>query len=264
MTTPKFNIDKLQIAAPCPVGWESMKGDDRKRFCDLCSLNVYNISEMTRGEVEKLAADPDGRVCARIYRRADGRVLMRDCPVGLRAYRKRAAAYISAAFGTVLGLFSVGFGQSTGDPAVALPKITIEKVVNLNDRSILTGTATDEPGAVIPGATVTITDINKTTFVKWTDNEGRYIFPDVPPGTYKLRIEYAGFKAFEMDDLFLTAGEKTIVDNILKVENNITTVGMLEVLPTGTQLNYELLKIDPGKNPVGEIKTAAPARGKKP
>jgi len=52
-------------------------------------LNVYNFAEMTRDEVRDLLARTEGRVCARLYRRADGTVLTRDCPTGLRALRRR-------------------------------------------------------------------------------------------------------------------------------------------------------------------------------
>ena len=65
MTPRKFDIDKLHVAAPCPVPWETMKGDNRKRFCDMCSLNVYNISEMTHAEAESLLANAEGRICGK-------------------------------------------------------------------------------------------------------------------------------------------------------------------------------------------------------
>jgi hypothetical protein len=240
MAKQEFDINSLRIAAPCQVGWDTMTGDERKRFCDLCSLNVYNISEMTRPQVETLVGNADGRICMRMYRRADGTVMTKDCPVGLRAYRKRAATYVSAAFGAILGLFSVGFGQSKTDAAAPLPKITIEKAVHLSDKSILTGTAADEPGAIIAGATVTITDINKGTYVTKSDSAGHYIFPELPPGTYKITIEFAGFETFNMDDLFLAAGEKTIVDSVLKIDNN-DIVGQLEILPPGPNIDNLIL-----------------------
>jgi hypothetical protein len=58
-----------------------MAGDERVRHCTLCSLNVYNFAEMTREEVRELLARTEGRVCARLYRRAGGTVLTRDCPL---------------------------------------------------------------------------------------------------------------------------------------------------------------------------------------
>src|ERR671916_798746 len=82
-------LNRLRIASPCTVGWERMTGDERVRFCEQCNLHVYNISAMTEAEVASLIKSQEGRLCARLYRRADGTVLTRDCPVGLRALRRR-------------------------------------------------------------------------------------------------------------------------------------------------------------------------------
>ena len=61
MATNLTQIDHLRIATPCPIGWEQMTGDNRVRFCDHCQLNVYNISELSRIEAEKLIASTDSR-----------------------------------------------------------------------------------------------------------------------------------------------------------------------------------------------------------
>jgi hypothetical protein len=90
-------LGNLRIAVPCQASWEGMAGDERVRHCTLCSLNVYNFAEMTRGEVRALLVRTEGRVCARLYQRADGTVLTRDCPIGLRAVRQRASR-VAAAF----------------------------------------------------------------------------------------------------------------------------------------------------------------------
>jgi hypothetical protein len=111
MTKQNFNINKLRVASPCSTGWETMSGDERVRRCHSCELNIYNISEMTKNEVEDLIANREGRLCIRLYKRTDGTVLTKDCPVGFRAYQKRVARFAGAALATVLGLFSVSFGQ---------------------------------------------------------------------------------------------------------------------------------------------------------
>src|SRR3954447_1868937 len=89
-------LGNLRIAAPCRTSWEGMAGDERVRHCTLCGLHVYNFAEMTRAEVRDLLARTEGRVCARLYRRADGTVLTRDCPTGLRAMRQRASRVAAA------------------------------------------------------------------------------------------------------------------------------------------------------------------------
>src|SRR5687767_1276640 len=107
MTEPKFNIDNLRVAAPCPAAWENMAGDERARYCQSCQLTVYNFSEMSAREVYDLIAKSEGRICGRLYRRADGTVLTKDCPTGLRAYHKRVTRFAGAALAAILGLVSV-------------------------------------------------------------------------------------------------------------------------------------------------------------
>lgn len=85
-----FELGVIRTAAPCPKKWADMKGDGVKRFCDDCKLNVYDVSQLTTLEAYRLLKLSEGRVCARIYTRADGTVLTRDCPTGLRRARQRA------------------------------------------------------------------------------------------------------------------------------------------------------------------------------
>ena len=40
-------LDRLRIASPCPMRWDDMQGDDRKRFFGECRLHVYNLSAMS-------------------------------------------------------------------------------------------------------------------------------------------------------------------------------------------------------------------------
>jgi hypothetical protein len=89
-----------------------MAGNDRVRYCGQCQLNVYNLSGMAQREAERLITQAEGRVCVRFYRRADGTVLTEDCPVGLRAVRRRAARWATAAFASILSFFS-GVGLTT-------------------------------------------------------------------------------------------------------------------------------------------------------
>jgi hypothetical protein len=111
MTKPASSLDLIQIASPCPVAWEDMAGDglistDRRRFCGACKLHVYNLSDMSRQEAEAFVAKAEGRTCIRMFRRADGTVLTRDCPVGLRALRQRLVRSLAALVGMVVALLS--------------------------------------------------------------------------------------------------------------------------------------------------------------
>jgi hypothetical protein len=106
----RFNnpLAGVRVAAPCKADWNQMMGDERARFCGACSLNVYNLSAMTRSEAETLIVRNEGRLCVKFYRRRDGSIITRDCPVGLRAIRRRvsyvAKAVCSMMFGLLAGL----------------------------------------------------------------------------------------------------------------------------------------------------------------
>jgi hypothetical protein len=106
-------LEGLRVAAPCPADWEKMFGDERVRYCNQCSLHVYNLSGMTKREAESLVTNSEGRLCVRYYRRADGSVLTRNCPVGLRAIKQRVSRYAGAALSSVLGFFA-GLGLNFG------------------------------------------------------------------------------------------------------------------------------------------------------
>ena len=98
-------LDKIKIASPCSADWNEMLGDDRKRHCAECKLNVYNLSNMTRREAENFLINSEGRVCLRVFRRNDGTVLTQNCPVGWQAVKKSVSRASTAAFALVLGFF---------------------------------------------------------------------------------------------------------------------------------------------------------------
>ena len=98
-------LDNIRIASPCPANWDEMFGDDRKRHCGECKLNVYNLSGMTRREAEDLLVNSEGRLCVRYFRRADGSILTKNCPVGWAAVKQRVSRVATAVFSMIAGLF---------------------------------------------------------------------------------------------------------------------------------------------------------------
>jgi hypothetical protein len=123
------SLARVRVAAPCQADWDEMRGDERVRFCHLCSLNVYNLSAMTRREAERLVARSEGRLCVRFYRRADGTMLTQSCPVGLRALKRRVSRITSAMFAAVIGFFTgVGITPATKN-RIVMPSTTMGEVV---------------------------------------------------------------------------------------------------------------------------------------
>lgn len=114
-------LDQVRIATPCKASWEGMVGDDRVRHCGRCDLNVYNVAAMTREEAERLIVAREGRLCMRVYQRADGTILTADCPVGLAAVRAKVAKAVLRVAAAVATLYAaVTLTRSRAESNVAL------------------------------------------------------------------------------------------------------------------------------------------------
>jgi hypothetical protein len=113
MTRQAVSLEVIDIARPCPADWEQMRGDDQVRFCKHCSLNVYNLSAMTREAAEQLVAEREGRLCIRMYRRLDGTVVTADCEGAIKLAAKRIGRFAKAMTAVVLtaALAPLGFSR---------------------------------------------------------------------------------------------------------------------------------------------------------
>lgn len=96
MPASQETVPDIRIASPCKVSWDTMKGDEYMRFCGQCQLNVYNLSALSAREITDLVKRKEGRLCVRLYRRADGTILTQDCPVGLKWVRRKVAVIAAA------------------------------------------------------------------------------------------------------------------------------------------------------------------------
>ena len=222
----KFDVNKMRVASPCPIRWESMSGDEMVRHCHSCQLNIYNISTLTTAEAENLIATHEGRLCIRLHRRTDGTVITRDCPTGLRALRKRVARVASAAFATVLGFVSFGIAQDSR----VTPRSSIVKIITKptsDTTTVIHGRVRDPNGALIPGARVSLFGIKKKALKKvLTNDEGLFeLRIDRPEVGYKIRIELNGFKTV---DIILNNVEKNDneIDAVLEVDSTTVVVGI--------------------------------------
>jgi hypothetical protein len=89
----------------------------------------------------------------------------------------------------------------------------------------LNGVVADSTGAVIPKATVSITQ-SSTGAVRTlqSDESGNYVFSNVPAGTYTLKASSAGFTSFVAKDVILKVGEARGLNIQLKAGAASTTV----------------------------------------
>ncbi len=85
----------------------------------------------------------------------------------------------------------------------------------------LKGTVTDQQGALVPGATVTATSIDKgLKKTATTNDDGAYQFPLLPPGAYKIEFEARGFAKVFNESVQLSVGQSLVYD----VQLNASTV----------------------------------------
>jgi hypothetical protein len=134
----------------------------------------------------------------------------------------------------------------------------------------LTGTVTDNTGAVVPGATVKLTD--NGTHVSHTATssaEGFYSFNELPPGSFSLEVSATGFKTSTLGDVVLAGNSPRDVDVKLEIGGSTETVTVngdtvpvlqtsdaniggtidseqIQKIPTYGRDPYELLRLTPG------------------
>ncbi len=222
-----FDIEKLRVASPCSVAWEAMAGDERVRHCDSCRLNVYNTAEMTRAEVEAMVLGREGRLCVRMYRRADGTVLTKDCPVGLRAYARRVGRLATAAAGAVFALCTAAIAQ-TPRPAASGGKVQSVSSCESVKGTGICGTITDVSGAVIPGASIKLTSgSDGAESVRTSDMKGEFAFEDLKGGTYDLTAETPNFKKLIVTKFKVPDKQVTMLNLTLEVSGDYVIMGVV-------------------------------------
>jgi hypothetical protein len=138
--------------------------------------------------------------------------------------------------------------------------LSVEALGQGETTSAIQGQATDATGAVVPGATVTITshDTGSMRSAK-TDEAGRFNFPQLKPGAYRVGIEAPGFEPQKADNVFSGLGQKQTVNFILRVARSNETVEVNSEAPiinpsnanTSTTLDAPALEDLP--NPGGDL-----------
>lgn len=90
------------------------------------------------------------------------------------------------------------------------------------------GTVTDTTGAVIPGASVVLLNVERGSEQEVSTNEaGNYAYPDITPGNYTVRVSSEGFQTREVTDLQVQVGQRAAVNVELEV-GQVTEVVTVE------------------------------------
>lgn len=99
----------------------------------------------------------------------------------------------------------------------------------------INGTVTDSAGAVIPGATVTITSVERNTADTVKTNEsGLYVKDRLLPGTYEVKVEQAGFKQVSVPAVIVNVDTATPLNVVLETGeiSDVVTITATELLKT--------------------------------
>src|SRR3974377_517907 len=98
------------------------------------------------------------------------------------------------------------------------------------------GEVTDQSGGVVHGATVSVIDNQRgTTRTLTTDDAGAYNAPELLPGTYVVRAQFAGFKETERQNIVVEVAKEYRVDLVLEPggsSEKVTVVAGLPVVET--------------------------------
>ncbi|MGA2100706.1 MAG: TonB-dependent receptor, partial [Candidatus Sulfotelmatobacter sp.] len=125
--------------------------------------------------------------------------------------------------------------------AIALGQTTAGRIL---------GTLTDQSGAAVAGAAVSVTDVQRgTARTATTDESGDYAIPDLQPGTYKIRVEAKGFKAAERPNVQIEVASDVRADfalqpgqvtEIVTISEEVTLVNTSSATLGGTLSNKEI------------------------
>ncbi|MEK6334236.1 MAG: carboxypeptidase-like regulatory domain-containing protein [Acidobacteriota bacterium] len=239
-------LNQLRVASPCHASWDQMSGDNRVRFCNLCQLHVYNFAELTRIEAESLIANTEGRICGRLYRRSDGTAITKDCPVGLRALRRRVARRSAAVFAALMSFLGVVVGQRPAGQSSGTKPVTISRKAAESSTAsgAFSGTILDSTRAVIVSAKVTVTNQEtKKSYQADSNAEGRFLIEGIAAGNYDIIVKSPGFLDLEVKHVALGGNEAVNLEAVLEVAETMgVIVQEIPLIDTSSPSNTIILK----------------------
>ena len=116
-----------------------------------------------------------------------------------------------------------------------------------NESGAVTGTITDQTGAAVPNAAVTLTSQLGAATSKTTASDGTYTFPLLPPGTYSLAVEAGGFSKAVVNEIKVDVTVVRQVNVTLEIGQTTSSVEVNAVATQVNTTNSTLGNVLPGK-----------------
>ncbi len=112
-------------------------------------------------------------------------------------------------------------------------------VVAQRSAASLSGTVTDQSGAVIPSARITVTETTTgVSTVAQANDHGYYVISNLEAGTYTLHLEHAGFEGYVRTGVVIQVGQPRTVDVAMKVgeaSQQVTVTAAAPLVDTTSQ-----------------------------
>jgi len=215
---PKLFLKNLTIPSPCTADWNSMNGNDQVRFCEHCQLSVQNLSQITRNQAQRLVANSNGRLCVRYHQDSTGQPFASPLRQKLHRIGGRASRLAAGAFSATLSVTSAVAQPASIHSHNLNSPIVAQTSTRRSLGSSIAGTITDQNGAVIPGATISLwNEQTQGPLYANTDFSGEFKIASLESGSYKLRIEAPGFAAAETIGIYLQPNSEMRIDRTLSI-----------------------------------------------
>jgi hypothetical protein len=99
-------------------------------------------------------------------------------------------------------------------------------------RGTISGRISDPTGAVVPGTSLQVINVETNVVLQTTSNEsGNYQIPFVVPGDYKIIAEHAGFKRLQRDGVRVSTATEVTVDLRLEIGTATETMTVTDTVP---------------------------------
>jgi hypothetical protein len=223
----------LSIPKPCTQQWSEMPGSSISRHCASCNTQVHNLAALTPRQIERLVFESDGQVCGRMIQGLDGEIVFRS---GM--FPTTGATLVMAAS---LAILPAAANAQQDDPVKAETQQTdqIKPTPCVVDPTALSGVVTDNQGALVVGADITLRSQGQAVASTKSDQAGCFQFA-VAPGNYEVEVAAQGFalrsKAISFGDsptrlneISLTPGTQVSIQVTATNPETYATMGTLAI-----------------------------------
>jgi hypothetical protein len=211
-------LDRVRIGTPCQTDWQAMRGDDRVRFCGQCEKHVYNLSQMTRQQAERLIRKTNGNLCARFERRADGGIVTTEEVLPLPRFNVRFLRIASATMSAALSLAPTAAAKTSKNlPVLQQQATSTEQQSQVNaETGKISGSIKNPGGEKSRFALVTLFEVEADNKRTKLFTMGTYEFTGLTPGQYKVMVYSPHLPTYSSEIVIIKAGQSEQINVLMK------------------------------------------------